>query len=294
MVVCFLTSAIMSSVLVVANGGFGASDILPFLIWSFPFAVIIALIKRGMKDILDRFPLPIRYIVAAVVGGAGGVLWTYIVAFFLGVWFGAFSFPVLPCWMASGASGLIIGAGEYKNSRRLIVVEVFIVALIGLISTIGPKYLFDALSSNQKLEVVTVEWTPSSEPLTDSNVPKLDLSNDSELSNEDVALLKSLGLTGRLDYRGSMAIGSRGKPARVLIVIQHQVKEPVKLKQPNGVDIIYVQSEDGWKMYPPAAPTLERYIRIWADERDPRATQYSVERADSTRAGGTLVTWYDR
>ncbi len=150
------------------------------------------------------------------------------------------------------------------------------------------------LSSNQKLEVVSVKWKFSLEPLTvqdSSNLP-----NNFGLTNEDAANLKSLGLTGQIAFAGSSGVvsldNSEGKPARVLIVMQHQLKESIKLKQPNGVDLIYVQNEDGWKMYPSNAPTLERTIHLWADEKNPTwATRYSIERPDNTLQGGTLFTW---
>jgi hypothetical protein len=155
-----------------------------------------------------------------------------------------------------------------------------------------PKYLFDSLSNNQKVEVVSVKWKPSLEPLTVQDSSSLNVPNNFRLSNEDVANLKSLGLTGQIAYAGSSGFVGRGKPTRVLIVMQRQLKEPVELKQPNGVDIIYIQNEDGWKMYPSNAPTLERTIRLWADEQDPTwATLYSIERADTTRQDGTLFTW---
>lgn len=291
-VVCFLTAAVMSGIIVVINMGFGASDLLPFLVWSLPFAIVIALVKKGLMDILHQLSLLLRYIVAAVIGIIGGVLWTYIVAFFLGEWFGAFSFPVLPCWIASGASGLIIGTSSHKNEGRPAVIELLLVIMIGLCSMTVPKYLFDSSSNNQKIEVVSVKWKSSLDPLTVQDSSNLNVPDNSRLSNEDMTNLESLGLSGQIDYAGSSGFVGRGKPTRVLIVMQHQLKEPVELKQPNGVNVIYIQNEDGWKMYPSDAPTLERDIRLWADERNPTwATLYSIERADTTRQGSTLFTW---
>jgi hypothetical protein len=116
------------------------------------------------------------------------------------------------------------------------------------------------------------------------------------LSNEDVVNLKSLGLTGQVSYAGSSGVVGLGKQTseskRILIVMQSQLKEPVELKQPNGGNVIYIQNDDGWKMYPSDTPTLERTIRLWADEKDPAwATLYSIELANGTRQGGTLFTW---
>jgi len=150
------------------------------------------------------------------------------------------------------------------------------------------------LSSSQKVEIVAVKWKFSLEPLTvqDSS----NLSNNFRLSNEDISSLKSLGLTGQIAYAGSSGVvgvdNSKDKPARVLIVMHHQLKESVELKQPDGVDVIYIQNENGWKMYPSNAPTLERTIHLSVDEKDPNwATRYSIEHPDKTLQGGTLFTW---
>ncbi len=284
-VVCLAFSVLVAVAQVILNRGFGAGDLLPLFLWSLPFAVIIALGKKKLMDSLRQLSLPLRYVLSVTVGIAGGVLWTYVVAFFLGAWFGAFSFPVLSCWIAGGASGMSVG-NIYQGGKQSIIGELAIAAVLCLGAVAVPKYLFDLSAKNQRLQVTAVKWQPGPEPLTAQQV------FDFKLSNEDVARLESLGLTGHVTFAAGSGFVGRGKSARVLIVMQRQLKESVELPQPDGVEVIYIQGEDGWKMYPSDAPTLQRAIRLWADEQDPTwATRYSIERADGSRQGGTLFTW---
>ena len=284
-VICFVVSALVASAKVAFNGGFGVSDILPFLIWTLPFAGVIALTKEKLTSSLRWLSTLLGYTVAVVLGVVGGLLWTYLVAFFLGAGFGAFSFPVLPCWIAGGASAMIIGVGSYKGMRQSALIELAIIAAMCLGVVMGSKPLFVFLSGGQELEVIAIKWQPGPELLTNLEVLGINL------SDRDLAQLKAIGLAGQVAYAGSGTHGE-GRHARALIVMQHQLTEPINLPQPDGVKVIYIQSEDGWKMYPSDAPTLQRSIRLWADERDPtRATRYSVEHADGSRQGGTLFTW---
>jgi hypothetical protein len=57
-----------------------------------------------------RFPSLMRYLLALIVGAGCGVLWTILVRFQLGPYFGAFSFPVIYFWMFGGFSGLLFAS----------------------------------------------------------------------------------------------------------------------------------------------------------------------------------------
>jgi hypothetical protein len=291
-IICFGISALMAGAEVAFNGGFGASDILPFLIWTLPFAGVIALSKEKLTNSVRRLSILVRYAVAVAAGIAAGLLWTYIVAFFGGAWFGAFSFPILSCWVVGGASALILGTAGYKSRKRSVLVELTIIAALTLGSMTVPKYLFDFLTENQRLEVVSISWQPDPAPLNVREGSERGLPNNFKLADADLSKLKSLGLTGQVAFDGSSGFIGRGKHARTLIVMQRQLEETVELPQPDGVEVIYIQGKDGWKMYPSDAPTLQRTIRLWADKRNPNwATRYSVERVDGSRQGGTLLTW---
>ncbi|MGI8493842.1 MAG: hypothetical protein ACR2L1_00835 [Pyrinomonadaceae bacterium] len=182
--------------------------------------------------------------------------------------------------------------GETTPYRNAIQMKFFCLLIIICILVFHTSCDHCLLLDNQKLEVVSVKWKPGLESLAVQDSSNLNISNTFRLSKEDVANLKSTGITGQIDYAGSSGFVGRGKPVKVLIVMQYQLKEPVELRQPKGVNVIYIQNNDGWKMYPPNAPTSERTIRLFADEKDPTwATRYSIERVDKTLQGGTLFTW---
>ena len=116
----------------------------------------------------------------------------------------------------------------------------------------------------QEIEVLIVQWMPGPEPLSvgepASSVTK------KEIKQNEVAQLQSLGLTGQLSVRLGEVYGSRERRderhARVVIVMQPWGDSVVELLQPNGSNVLYVQKDNQWLMYPPDVPTLHRLVRI--------------------------------
>ena len=106
---CLISSYIAARVFLGSNGGFGAEDIRAFLFYTVPFSVALVMLSFGLSVLLiDVRPAP-RIIVALIVGASAGFLWTIINRWMLGLWFGAWSFPVLYCWIVGGAIGMLTG-----------------------------------------------------------------------------------------------------------------------------------------------------------------------------------------
>ncbi len=278
--VCLIASGVVAGLLIVLNRGFGIGDLWAFMFWSILFAVLVGLVSTA----LARFPKGqrtwVRYVIAGVSGAVLGWGWTLLVALFLGPWFAAFSFPVLACWVAGGSSGMVAGIKKTtKPNKSITLIQATIISAICL-SSLGIEPLLVAFSKGQSVEVIGLKWEPGPEPL----------SVQDGVSDRDLSQLKSIGLSGRLREYGSGTFG-RGKPSRVLILMQHQLDKPVDLPEPDGVEVIYIQEEHSWKMYPADAPILSRVIRLWPDESNPQATRYWVELADGARQGGTILTW---
>src|SRR6266550_4511685 len=105
--ICLVAATLVAVSTITLNQGFGAGDLWAFLFWSLPLVGIIAGIASVLMNLYCRLNVFIRIIVAALAGALSGLVWTFFVAVFLGPWFGAFSFPVLFCWIAGGASGMI-------------------------------------------------------------------------------------------------------------------------------------------------------------------------------------------
>jgi hypothetical protein len=283
--VCLAVSMLLASAKVAIRGGFGASDLIPFLVWTIPLSLVGALIRHGLDSLLRLQSAPLTYTLSGVAGIISGVLWTYLVALWLGPYFGAFSFEVLPCWIVGAASALIMTTTYSLGTGRQVSISLAIIAVIGLAGLLGDRPLFHLLTNAQRLELVIVEWTPGSEPL--SNPPIL----GSKLTDADFEQLKSIGLTGQVEVGGPGFYGE-GKRGKAIIVISQPVKQSTMLPQPDGGEVIYVQTPEGWKIYPPTAATLGRNIQLWPDEQEPESvTRFFVENANGSRQGGALAIW---
>jgi hypothetical protein len=91
------------------NGGFGAGDISAFIYYTIPFAIALSLLSLVFVMFPKRYPIN-RVLLALMIGAMSGFLWTVYNRWMLGLWFGAWSFPVLYCWMVGGAFGLVSAA----------------------------------------------------------------------------------------------------------------------------------------------------------------------------------------
>ena len=59
-----------------------------------------------------------------------------------------------------------------------------------------------------------------------------------------------------------------GKRVLAIVVISEPVASAVKLPEPSGADVIYVQAPDRWRTVPSQVRTLDRYIEIRPDAGD--------------------------
>jgi hypothetical protein len=98
------------------NDWFGAGDLPAMLAWSMPLGLLEALFIGPAARRLRSSSGWLQYGVLVLLGGIVAVLWSLIAALLLGPWIGAFSFPVLFCWLAGGALGGV-GAAAAANRR---------------------------------------------------------------------------------------------------------------------------------------------------------------------------------
>jgi len=173
-----------------------------------------------------------------------------------------------------------------RVAKGKFIIESILIVAICLLAVAGPKPFFIWVSHDQKLYMLTLKLiaTPASELTIDARTGTYDLTAD------DINLLKSLDLRGRLEGYTQVYYGD-GKPGRAIIIMQHQLKSPVELPQPDRTTVIYVQDGDEWKMYPVNAPTLKRTIRLEVSESGNDVTEYWVEHADGAKSGGQAFYW---
>jgi hypothetical protein len=112
------------------------------------------------------------------------------------------------------------------------------------------------------------------------------------LTEEVFNRLKSLGLKGKLRVCGYDSSGYAPFKARALIVMHHQIKEPVDLLQPDNCEIIYYQEGDEWRKFPEDAPVLRKRFRLSIDPIDKNLTNIWTEAYYGSEAGsGGGLSW---
>jgi hypothetical protein len=118
---------------VAANRGFGVGDLGAMLLWSLPLGGLVALVARVPARLASRHPwqaLLAAYAAAVALGLLVGVLWTVAAASLLGPWIGAFSFPVLACWVLGAVVGLVAAVTAVRT--RTWPLGLAVAALVGL------------------------------------------------------------------------------------------------------------------------------------------------------------------
>jgi hypothetical protein len=104
---CFLVSSVVAKAFLRLQDNFGAGDLRAFSIFSVVFALVLLLPAGLFAVVLRRVRLINRLWLAILLGALAGFCWTVLNRWYLGPWFGAWSFPVLYCWVAGGVFGLL-------------------------------------------------------------------------------------------------------------------------------------------------------------------------------------------
>jgi hypothetical protein len=106
-IVSIALSSLTGIAFLAVNSWFGAADLEVFVDWSIFFALITACIAALVRLLLSSQNVGLRYTVASAIGLTSGYAFTSMVAWQLGSWFAAFSFPVIFCWMLSGLGSML-------------------------------------------------------------------------------------------------------------------------------------------------------------------------------------------
>ena len=103
--------AVISAALYLSlNDWFGSGDLPAMFVWSLPLGAMVAFsLGRALPRFAAWRPRS-RTAALAAIGAFIGALWTFAAALLLGGWIGAFSFPVLYCWVAGGLLGGLAAA----------------------------------------------------------------------------------------------------------------------------------------------------------------------------------------
>lgn len=117
------------------------------------------------------------------------------------------------------------------------------------------------------IDLVFFKWTPD----TAGNGEELRVARGPYdtfpyLKDEELNQLRAAGLTGTVHPCGSNMLPGFGPHVRVVIIMSRGLRETVDLPKPAKDNILYIQTEEGWKAFPSSAPTLPRTIRLSLSE----------------------------
>lgn len=116
--VCFVGSYLVARILLMLNNGFGAGDLSAFIPWTVLFAVCLVVPAILFAILLRNVRTINRVWLGILLGGLAGFGWTLMNLWFLGPWFGAWSFNVLYCWIGGGVLGLLAVALTGQRQER--------------------------------------------------------------------------------------------------------------------------------------------------------------------------------
>lgn len=136
------------------------------------------------------------------------------------------------------------------------------------------------------LELYFVKWTPG-----DGEIKEEPLGQFGKLGvgaryipDLEIEELRAAGLTGTLKtcgYTGHAYPPPPPETRRFVVVMSRPSRETIELPKPAFVDIMYLQTEQGWKVFPPSAQTVPRTVRLTLSNVEsrfgPLSTHYSVD-----------------
>jgi len=262
----------------VARQGSGAGDLSAFAFWTTPAALGLALAGHLVLP-LSRRRAAFSHVVALLAGAAAGLLWTLAVALMLGPFMGAWSFPVLFCWMAGGAAAFGCFASPVLRPTRLLAHLALVVAVF-LPLTLWAHAVAAFVRNDQHLRVVIARHDPDE---ADGGGEGL----VGEIWPEPLRQIKAVLPEGTLRVLQARRQGEGTRDAQMVLVFRQPLVADADLPQPDGGWIVYVQEGRDWRAHPAGAPTLKRKVRVRVGSGQEGAS-YMVERADGSASGAGL------
>ena len=276
----FLLSFVVGVVGVAQNEWFGSSDLSPYAFYCLPFAIFLWGASSLFYRIACTWSLWLVIPTAVLVGAITGFVSTYVVAIFLGPWFGAMSVPMLKCWSVSAsifcpAVYLIKKIGVKKPS----LIGATACAGFGVALFFGFSPLWSLGTGNQNLMTAFFRHIPGEQDLKIAGEPEW-------LTEEDRELIIGSGLTGKLEcFRSGGSNTAEWPRAKTFVIFTSDLSDTVRLPQPKHSTIVYLQHGQEFIGIPDDTPTFDRAIEFYKDDS---GWHYWVEHASGAKSGGGL------
>jgi hypothetical protein len=258
------------------------------LSWIF---IAVLLYVAAMQLAKTSFSAPIQRVVLAVISMycSGRVILyfspallhdigsIYLTMFFAGLLGGVYGFFLFPrvCSESPRTSPMLL--------RHWIIVSAWV--LLFSANWGHTEYQrFEIHSINDpQLQLYFVKWMPAEGDVREEPVGKFAPSAHS-LTDIEIEQLRADGLTGILQVWGHSGNDFPPPPPgtrRFVIVMARPVHETIDLPKPAMGNILYLQTEQGWKVFPSSSETVARTVRLTFSEAEPHlnipSTRYSVD-----------------
>lgn len=239
------------------------------LIWLFAGVLIYlcALLLQKLKiPLLSRLILAAvsAYLSCKIVFFIAPVGWPSLAAVYLtilGVGFigAAFGFFVFPRISEESFQTGPLGRGH----RALL--GVWLLYVVSAYGYTAYAVLKVRTMNDPSIDLVFFKWTPGEGEVREEPMGKFD-TQFPKMRDLEIQELRAAGLTGILHCWGNNMLPGSSQRSRVVLIMSRGVRETVDLPKPANGDILYIQTEQGWKALPASATTVARSIRLTIDE----------------------------
>ncbi len=247
------------------NEWFGVSDFRPLAFWTIPLALAVGFLNLILFGVYTRQTSTRKYLLAIGVGVGLGIECVFFTVLCLGPWMGAFSVPVLPCWLLGGVAGsLSIALWDERWKSWFLQIGLVLIVGSGIVLVILPA-IAAKITHSQTLQLSVLKWTAPETPLKIGNIAAWDI------RPAGVEMLKRNGIKGTLaqwDNLGNFS-PNRDPDAQMVVLLQNRPTEMVLLEEPDHCLIIYLQEGKTWRKIPADAPMLKSKISLIPSETDP-------------------------
>jgi hypothetical protein len=144
----------------------------------------------------------------------------------------------------------------------------------------------------QRLAIYCLGWTHGPEPLhCDSGASagnKASILEDRCPTDDEMTLLRSQGLTGRIRFKAAFNRSETGPRARAILLLDHAVPSEEDLLEPDATSVIYIQTpQDHWRMIPSSTSLLNRFLILTPATGGMGQTNLAAQTVDGSQSGGT-------
>jgi hypothetical protein len=245
------------------------------LIWLFAGALVYlaALVLQKLKvPIVSRLILAAlsAYLSCKIIMTIAPVGWpsvasVYFTFFWTGLIGAAFGFFVYPRICQDSFQTAPLGRGHWA------LISAWALYLVVAYGYTAYAYAKVHTLNDPAINIVFFKWSPGEGEVREISHGPYDTSFP-QMRDVEINELRAAGLTGTLLCWGNNSLPGPGAASRVVLIMSRGTREIVDLPKPATGDILYIQTQEGWKAFPPSTPTLPRAIRLAISESNEHHT----------------------